>query len=155
MEKAIFFCPFSIDRDLKRKVRLRLLRFFEDAQVEATDPLRLVPEMLYHPDVWLRLEALKLGCNLLEDADLSLQAAFQQFDFPQLNLQKALAYQFSDFHSHEQHGEDDVQVIGVMLRKLQNLCEGHNSTLQAFVGEDLSIEGKRFCHSDGRIFAEK
>lgn len=145
VEKAIFFCPFSIDRDLKRKVRLRLLRFFEDAQVEATDPLRLVPEMLYHPDVWLRLEALKLGCNLLEDADLSLQAAFQQFDFPQLNLQKALAYQFSDFHSHEQHGEDDVQVIGVMLRKLQNLCEGHNSTLQAFVGEDLSIEGKDFA----------
>ncbi|CAK9028783.1 4 [Durusdinium trenchii] len=145
VEKAIFFCPFSIDRDLKRKVRLRLLRFFEDAQVEPTDPLRLVPEMLYHPDVWLRLEALKLGCNLLEDADLSLQAAFQQFDFPQLNLQKALAYQFSDFHSNEQHGEDDVQVIGVMLRKLQNLCEGHNSTLQAFVGEDLSIEGKDFA----------
>ena len=74
--------------------------------------------MLYHPDVWLRLEALKLGCKLLEDADLNLQAAFCKylgagsqniipevvsdqpwsclcaalrfrFDSPQLNLQKA------------------------------------------------------------------
>ena len=34
--------------------------------------------MLYHPDVWLRLEALKLGCKLLEDADLNLQAAFRK-----------------------------------------------------------------------------
>ena len=36
-------------------------------------------EMLYHPDVWLRLEALKLGCKLLEDADLNLQAAFRKW----------------------------------------------------------------------------
>ena len=106
VEKAIFFCPFSVDRDLKRKVRLRLLKFFEEAQVEPTDPLRLVPEMMYHPDVWLRLEALKLGCKLLEDADLSLQAAFCQFDSPQLNLQKALGFQFSDFNSSS---SDEVQ----------------------------------------------
>ena len=35
--------------------------------------------------------------------------------------------------------------MDVMLRKLQNLCEGHNSKLQDFVGEDLSIEGKDFA----------
>ena len=36
-------------------------------------------EMLYHPDVWLRLEALKLGCKLLEDADQRLQEAFRKW----------------------------------------------------------------------------
>eukprot|EP00931_Biecheleriopsis_adriatica_P055980 TRINITY_DN33185_c0_g1_i1.p1 TRINITY_DN33185_c0_g1~~TRINITY_DN33185_c0_g1_i1.p1 ORF type:complete len:3737 (+),score=795.69 TRINITY_DN33185_c0_g1_i1:1026-12236(+) len=144
VEKAIFFCPFSVPRDMKKKVRVKLLRFFEDAQVEPTDPLRLVPEMLYHPDVWLRLEALKLSCKLLEDADLSLQGAFRKFDSPTLNLQKALAYQFSDFASRSGTSGDEIQAVDVMLRKIQNLCEGHNSELQAFVGEDLSIEDKDF-----------
>lgn len=58
---------------------------------------------------------------------------------------QALAYQFSSFHHHEQHGDDETRVMDVMLRKIQNLCEGHNSKLQAFVGEDLSIEDKDFA----------
>eukprot|EP00441_Pelagodinium_beii_P041338 CAMPEP_0197644914 /NCGR_PEP_ID=MMETSP1338-20131121/17736_1 /TAXON_ID=43686 ORGANISM="Pelagodinium beii, Strain RCC1491" /NCGR_SAMPLE_ID=MMETSP1338 /ASSEMBLY_ACC=CAM_ASM_000754 /LENGTH=1454 /DNA_ID=CAMNT_0043218391 /DNA_START=9 /DNA_END=4373 /DNA_ORIENTATION=+ len=144
VEKAIFFCPFSVPRDMKKKVRVKLLKFFEEAQCEPTDPLRLVPEMLYHPDVWLRLEALKLSCLLLKDADASLQAAFRTFDSPQLNLQKALAFQFKDFSTKDTHAADESQAVNVMLNKIQNLCEGHNAELQEFVGEDLSIEDKDF-----------
>ncbi|CAE8725672.1 unnamed protein product [Polarella glacialis] len=144
VEKAYFFCPFSVPGDLKKKTRMRLLRFFEDAQSSPIDPISLVPEMLYHPDTSLRLEALKLSCSILADADINLQRAFQNFDAPLLNLQKALAHMFSDYSTRATHGATEVQMMDMLLRKLENLCEGHNPDLQMFVGEDLSIEDKDF-----------
>jgi len=146
VEKALFFCPFSLSKGTKKEEEalVPLKMFFEEAQEEVIDPLKLVPVMLYHPDVWLRLESLKLGCSLLQDANASLQQAFKQFDSPHLNLQKAMAFQFHNFINGS-WDEDNVQATNELLKKIQTMCEGHNFELQSFIGEDLSIEEKDFA----------
>lgn len=149
VEKALFFCPFSVNKGTKTSKKEeeatgKLRLFFDEAQKDPIDPLKLVPEMLYHPDVLLRLESLKLGCKLLQDANPDLQDAFRRFDSPTLNLQKAMAYQFHDF-ANGLSDTDNIEAMSELLKKIQNMCEGHNSELQGFIGEDLSIEEKDFA----------
>jgi len=144
VETALLFCPFSVPpKDMTREQRLKMTNFFDKAQVSPIDPLRVVPEMLYHPDVALRLEALSLGVKLVLDANHELQLAFTRFDTPDLNLQKAFAFQFNDFTTSE-WDMDSIYTVDKLLLKVQMMCEGHHDKLQQFIGEDLSIEDADF-----------
>merc|ERR1711966_484576 len=54
-----------------------------------------------------------------------------------------MGYQFSFFQSsykRAKYSNNDVRVMDEMLKLIQQLCEGHNSKLQLFLGENYMAE---------------
>jgi len=143
-EKATLFCPFSCQQaGAVVRNHQRLMRFFDEAQVPEIDPLMLVSVLLYHPAASIRLEAFRLGVRILGDPNDYLQTAYRNHTRNDMHLQKAMGYQFSSFQScykKAKYSNNDVDVMDEMLKLIQQLCEGHNSNLQEFLGEDYMAE---------------
>eukprot|EP00927_Polykrikos_kofoidii_P076835 TRINITY_DN73860_c0_g1_i1.p1 TRINITY_DN73860_c0_g1~~TRINITY_DN73860_c0_g1_i1.p1 ORF type:complete len:1051 (-),score=212.36 TRINITY_DN73860_c0_g1_i1:79-3231(-) len=140
-EKATLLCPYSYGS--ASGLSGSKLRKFDDAQVPEIDPLMLVTMLLYHPEASMRLEALKLGCQILRDRNGILQDAYRMHTKEEMHLQKAMGYQFSSFRLAFQKAmttNTDIDMMKGMLKLIQQLCEGHNSDLQDFLGENYTAD---------------
>merc|ERR1719193_1108417 len=91
----------------------------------------------------MRLESFDLGCRILRDPNPNLQEAYKAHNHAEMHLQKAMGYQFSFFQScfkRVMYTENDVDMMAGMLKLIQQLCEGHKTDLQDFLGEDYTKE---------------
>jgi len=147
IEKSTIFCPFSYSSSELASQEARnigkLRNFFDDAQVSVIDPLMLVTILLYHPSATMRLEAFKLGCQILRDRNDVLQDAYRRHARDGMHLQRAMGYQFSHFfvaYKKATVTNTEMDMMAEMLKLIQQLCEGHNERLQDFLGEDYTEE---------------
>eukprot|EP00928_Gymnodinium_smaydae_P073705 TRINITY_DN5685_c0_g2_i2.p1 TRINITY_DN5685_c0_g2~~TRINITY_DN5685_c0_g2_i2.p1 ORF type:complete len:2031 (+),score=578.31 TRINITY_DN5685_c0_g2_i2:833-6094(+) len=147
-EKATILCPFSYGGGGTQTPAVaanipKLRRFFEESQVPEIDPLMLVTTLLYHPEATMRLEAFRLGCQIIANRNDILQGAFRSHTRLDMHLQKAMGFQFSSFQNNFKSARQtntDMDMMAGMLKLIQQLCEGHNSELQEFLGEDYTAE---------------
>ena len=141
VQKARFLCPFSCPDVGPSSVHLahHLRMFFERAQVDVIDPIRLVEVLLQSADTTLRFQSYKLGCKILQDAQLNLQNAFVDDPDERDQLRKCFRYEFESFldkFNGTQH-QSNTEVLSILLRFIQHLCEFHNRDLQEFFAYQL------------------